>query len=174
MYKCNFFTCSLRNTILALCFPKPICEGVNLSGTWIRPWGTRDSWKENIQVNLRWLYNMYDSSYRRNFDLDKKNDNGTIAGKSILKWEKLQRLVANCCKMRKIVSFCKSNYTHLDIPVLKCQLQAQSFVDSRSKVSVSKSVLLGFPIESFDDCGWEIPWKTFINWCLSQLTEWSF
>ena len=33
MYKCNFFTCSLRNTILALCFPKPICEGVNLSGT---------------------------------------------------------------------------------------------------------------------------------------------
>ncbi len=33
--QCRYFsvTCSLRNTILALCFPKPICEGVNLSGT---------------------------------------------------------------------------------------------------------------------------------------------
>ena len=45
---------------------------------------------------------MDDSSYRRNFDLDKKNETITIAGKSILKLVKLQSLVAKCCKMRKI------------------------------------------------------------------------
>jgi hypothetical protein len=45
---------------------------------------------------------MDDSSYRRNFDSDKKNEVIAIAGKSILKWVKLQSLVANCCKMRKI------------------------------------------------------------------------
>ena len=46
---------------------------------------------------------MDDSSYRRNFDLEKKNESITIAGKSILKWVKLQHLVANSlCKMRKI------------------------------------------------------------------------
>ena len=44
---------------------------------------------------------MYDSSYRRTFDLDKKNETITIAGKSILKRVKLQSLVANCYKMRK-------------------------------------------------------------------------
>ena len=43
-----------------------------------------------------------DSSCRRNFDLDKKNETITIAGKSILKWVKLQSFVANCCKLRKI------------------------------------------------------------------------
>jgi hypothetical protein len=43
-----------------------------------------------------------DSSFRQNFDLDKKNEIITIAGKSILKWVKLQSLVETCCKMRKI------------------------------------------------------------------------
>ena len=46
---------------------------------------------------------MDDSSYRLNFDLGKKNEiHHYIARKSILKWVKLQRLVAKCCKMRKI------------------------------------------------------------------------
>jgi hypothetical protein len=35
---------------------------------------------------------MDDSSYRRNFDPDMKNETITIAGKSILKWVKLQSL----------------------------------------------------------------------------------
>jgi hypothetical protein len=35
------------------------------------------------------------------FDLNKKNETITIAGKSILKWVKLQSLVANCGKMMK-------------------------------------------------------------------------
>jgi hypothetical protein len=58
---------------------------------------------------------MYSSYYTRNFDLDKKNETITIAGKIILKWVKLQSLVANCCKMRKIYVMWSSqilyNYT---------------------------------------------------------------
>jgi hypothetical protein len=46
---------------------------------------------------------MDDSSYRRNFDLDDKNETITIAGKNILKWVKLQSLVANSCKILYIL-----------------------------------------------------------------------
>jgi hypothetical protein len=49
---------------------------------------------------------MDDSSYRRIFYLDKKNETINIAidiaGKSILKLVKFQSLVAKSCKMRKI------------------------------------------------------------------------
>ena len=49
------------------------------------------------------LGTMDDSSYRLNFDPDRKNEiHHYIARKSILKLVKLQSLVAKCCKMRKI------------------------------------------------------------------------
>jgi hypothetical protein len=48
------------------------------------------------------IITMDDSSYRRNFDLDKKKEVHYHSWKNILKWVKLQSLVANCCKMRKI------------------------------------------------------------------------
>jgi hypothetical protein len=54
----------------------------------------------NQSCNADWQ--MDDSSYRRNFDLDNKNKTITITGKSIFKLVKLQSLVVNCCKMRKI------------------------------------------------------------------------
>jgi hypothetical protein len=43
-----------------------------------------------------------DSSFWRNFDLDKKNEiHYYIAGKSIVKWVRLQSLVVNCCKLNE-------------------------------------------------------------------------
>jgi hypothetical protein len=58
-------------------------------------------WEQTI-FKTKYEPAMDDSSYRRNFDPDKKNETITIAGKSILKWVKLQSLVGNCCKTRKI------------------------------------------------------------------------
>ena len=53
----------------------------------------------SIHEKMQEIVTMDDSSYRRNFDLDKKNETITIAGKSILISVKLQSSVANCCTM---------------------------------------------------------------------------
>jgi hypothetical protein len=53
--------------------------------------------------NIWDMLGMGDSSYRLNFDqAARRMKSNTTARKSVLEWVKLQRLVAKCCKMKKI------------------------------------------------------------------------
>ena len=67
----------------------------------------------NQPCNVDWQ--MHYSSYRWNFDLDKKNKTITIAGKSIFKLVKFESLVVNCLKWGKYSPVKFTNFLYICI-----------------------------------------------------------